>query len=236
MSSVRRRKGILLRCIHDIPSPRRNSTRIHLLQQNGVAERKNRHILEVARAMLNENHMWTTSRVDEVTRHEKYHGMKPNLSHARIFGSISYVHIPDEKRQKLDPKSEKCILIAYSLEQKGYRCSNPFVQKVHVSRDVLFDESASWYALDPTPPGTSTNDLDNTKDHNQLSSIPDKSPILTRLSWPQEPPSARSTSRSSPKMDKGKAKMLEYEDDPSDDNESTRSLDSAFGANGIMIS
>ena len=64
----------------------------------------------------------------EVTPHEKYYGKKPDLSHVRIFGSIAYVHIPDEKRQKLDPKSEKCILVWYSLEQKGYKCFNPSTQ------------------------------------------------------------------------------------------------------------
>ena len=142
----------------------------HTPQQNGVAERKNRHILEVARAMLNEKHMpksyWakaantavylmnrcTTSGVHEVTPHEKYYGNKLDLSHVRIFGSIAYVHIPNEKRQKLDPKSEKCILVGYSLEQKGYKCFNASTRKVRVSRDVVFDESASSYAPEPTPP------------------------------------------------------------------------------------
>ena len=92
---------------------------------------------------------------------------------------IAYVHIPDKKRQKLDPNSEKCILIGYSLEQKGYKCFNPSTRKVRVS----------WYAHELTPPGTSTNDLDNTEDNDQLRSIPDESLISTRLSRPQEPPS-----------------------------------------------
>ena len=49
----------------------------------------------------------TTSGMHEVTPHEKYFGKKSDLSHTRIFGAIAYMHIPDEKRQKLDPKSEK---------------------------------------------------------------------------------------------------------------------------------
>ena len=61
----------------------------------------------------------TTLGLHEVTPHERYFGKKPDLSHSRIFGLIAYVHIPDEKRQKLDPKSEKCILVGYSLEQNG---------------------------------------------------------------------------------------------------------------------
>ena len=55
----------------------------------------------------------TTSGVHKVTPHERYYGKKPDLSHTRIFGVIAYVHIPDQKRQKLDPKSEKCILVGY---------------------------------------------------------------------------------------------------------------------------
>ena len=58
---------------------------------------------------------------------------------------------------------------------------------------------------------------------------------MTRLSGPQEPPSDQSTSRPSPKMDKGKAKMQEYEDDHFDDNESTQSLDSEFGGFNVPI-
>ena len=76
------------------------------------------------------------------------------------------------------------------------------------------------------------NDLDNI---DQLRSIHEESLISTRLSGPQEPPSDRSTSRSSPKMDKGKAKMPEYEDDQSDGNELTHSLDNVFGAINVPI-
>ena len=76
------------------------------------------------------------------------------------------------------------------------------------------------------------NDLDNI---DQLRSIHEESLISTRLSGPQEPPSYRSTSPSSPKMDEGKAKMPEYEDDQSDGNELTHSLDNVFGAFDVPI-
>jgi hypothetical protein len=63
-----------------------------------------------------------TATVHGMTFKEKFTGKKPNVSHFRVFGCIAYVHVPDEKRLKLDPKAEKCIFIGYSLEQKGYRC------------------------------------------------------------------------------------------------------------------
>ena len=98
----------------------------------------------------------TTSGVHEITPHEKYYGKKPNLSHIRIF-------------------------VGYSLEKKWYKCLNPSTWKVRVSWDVVIDESASWHAPESTPLEPSTNDLDNTEDDNQLRSIPDESPISTRL-------------------------------------------------------
>ncbi len=62
-----------------------------------------------------------------------------------MFGCIAYVHVPNEKISKLDPKAEKCIFIGYSLKQKGYRCFNPSTRKLQVSRDVVFDEMVNWY-------------------------------------------------------------------------------------------
>ena len=72
----------------------------------------------------------TTSGVYDITPREKYNKLKPNLYYVRIFDSIAYVHIPNEKCQKLNPKSEKCILVGYLLEQKGYKCYNPSIRKV----------------------------------------------------------------------------------------------------------
>jgi hypothetical protein len=42
----------------------------------------------------------------KVSAHERYFGTKPDLRHLRVFGSIAYVHIPKEKRKKLDAKAE----------------------------------------------------------------------------------------------------------------------------------
>mgnify|MGYP000235154520 CR=1 FL=1 len=59
-----------------------------------------------------------------VSPHELYFGKKPNLAHLTVFDSISYVHLLKEKRRKLEAKSEKCILVGYSDEKKGYKCCN----------------------------------------------------------------------------------------------------------------
>ena len=50
---------------------------------------------------------------EKVSAHKLYFGKKPNLRHLRVFESIAYVHVPDEKRKKLNPKSEKCVFLGY---------------------------------------------------------------------------------------------------------------------------
>ena len=146
------------------------------------------------------------------------------------------MHIPDKKQQKLELELEKCILVEYSLEQKGYKCYNPSTHKVRVSRDVVYEESASWYE-----PRTTTTSFDpesaeqEMEDEDQLEYIFEGSPITTRLSGPREPLSDQSTSRSSPTLDKGKAKMPEYEYDHFNRNESTHSLDSEFKGFDVPI-
>jgi hypothetical protein len=83
--------------------------------------------------------------VHGMTPEEKFTCKKPYVSHFIVFGCIAYVHVPDEKRSKLDPKVEKSIFIGYSLEQKGYRCFNASTWKLQVNRDVVFDEMVNWY-------------------------------------------------------------------------------------------
>ncbi|MCO5568696.1 hypothetical protein L7F22_022395 [Adiantum nelumboides] len=84
--------------------------------------------------------------VHNVTPEEKFSGKKLDLGHLKVFGCIAYVHVLDELRTNLDPKTEKCIFIGYSLEQNGYKCYNSITRHVRVSEDVVFYEMASWYA------------------------------------------------------------------------------------------
>ena len=60
-----------------------------------------------------------TGTVHGLTPKEKFAKRKPYLSHLKVFGCIAYVHIPNEKRTKLDPKTKDRIFIGYSLLPKG---------------------------------------------------------------------------------------------------------------------
>ena len=79
-----------------------------------------------------------------MTPEEKFTGKNLDLSHLKVSGCFAYVHIPNELRSKLDPKSEKCMFIGYSLEQKGYRCYNPLTREVRVSRDAVLEARKSY--------------------------------------------------------------------------------------------
>ena len=52
------------------------------------------------------------------TPQEAWSGRKPKISHLRVFGSVAHVHVQDERRTKLDDKSEKYIFIGYSTHSK----------------------------------------------------------------------------------------------------------------------
>jgi hypothetical protein len=75
-----------------------------------------------------------------VTPEEAFTGRKPDINHLCIFGCIAYCHIPAEKRTKLDPTTEKGILVGYSETSKAYRIYIPSTRKTVLRRDVKFEE------------------------------------------------------------------------------------------------
>eukprot|EP00253_Pinus_taeda_P030340 PITA_30340 len=79
--------------------------------------------------------MSPSSALEDKTPQEVWTGKKPSLSHLRVFGCDAYVHVPKEKRTKLDSKSEKCIYIGYKDGLKGYKIWNPVTRKVVYSRE-----------------------------------------------------------------------------------------------------
>lgn len=127
-------------------------------QQNGVAERLNRTLVESARSMLLDANLpkrfWAeavstavylknrcpTKAVPGMTPFEAWHGEKPEVDHLRVFGCDAYSHIPRDERAKFDTKTRKCILLGYGEETKGYRLYDDRTKKVLYSRNVQFSE------------------------------------------------------------------------------------------------
>ena len=51
-----------------------------------------------------------------------------------------YIHVPKEKRTKLDPSGRKGIFVGYSESSKAYQIYIPGQRQIEVSRDVTFEE------------------------------------------------------------------------------------------------
>ncbi|KAL0418689.1 UNVERIFIED_CONTAM: Retrovirus-related Pol polyprotein from transposon TNT 1-94 [Sesamum radiatum] len=121
-------------------------------QQNGVSERKEQNShgdgkIDAARETLAKSFLGRSSlhcslstqqvspkAVQNMTPIEAWSGKKPSAKHLRVFGSICYVHIPTEKRHKLEEKTEKGIFLGYSTQSKGYRIYNLKTKKLIISR------------------------------------------------------------------------------------------------------
>lgn len=131
-------------------------------EQNGVAERMNRTLVEAARTMMKAANLPVTLWAEAVhtavyvfnrmvsekkrkTPYEIFFGKKPRKEVFYEFGCEAYVMVPYEKRQKLDDKAEKRIFVGYDEGAKGYRFiekkqNNGSRVKVTISREVVFLE------------------------------------------------------------------------------------------------
>lgn len=131
---------------------KRQLTTAYTPQQNGVAERKNRSIMNTVRTILTEkgvpkvfwpeavqwaNHVLNRSptvAIKDMTPEEAWSDRKPDVEHFKIFGCIGHVHVPDQRRTKLDDKSIKCVMLGFSCESKAYSMYDPVEMKIHTSR------------------------------------------------------------------------------------------------------
>jgi hypothetical protein len=131
-------------------------------QQNGVAERKNMAIVGATRSMLHDQglpfFLWVEACSTAVylqnksphralgskTPEEAFTGRRPDVGHLRIFGCLTFSHVPSEKRTKLDPTTEKGILVGYNGVSKAYRIYIPTLRRVVVRRDVRFEEDRAF--------------------------------------------------------------------------------------------
>jgi transposase InsO family protein len=148
-------------------------------EQNGVAERKNRTLIEAARTMLISANLppkfweqavetanYTFNRIidrKKTTPYELLYHNKPPKTVYHEFGSKVFVKIPDEKRRKLDAKAEEMKYLGYDNNAKGFRCLTK-QGRIIVSREVHFanacydedDEDEFQTSSQPKPKPTIT--------------------------------------------------------------------------------
>jgi hypothetical protein len=127
-------------------------------QQNGVAQRKNRTLIEMARTMLDEyknrtliemaintachvTHHLYLHKLLKKTSYELITGNKPNVTYFRVFGSKCYILQKRSKSSKFAPKTYECVLLGYDSNSRAYRIFNVTIDCVETTCDAVFDET-----------------------------------------------------------------------------------------------
>uniref|UniRef100_A0A2N9HB81 Integrase catalytic domain-containing protein n=1 Tax=Fagus sylvatica TaxID=28930 RepID=A0A2N9HB81_FAGSY len=131
-------------------------------QQNGRAECKLRHILDVVRTLLIfasiPERFWgeaaltavyTINRIPSPTTHKKspfelLYDKLPDYFSLRVFGCVCFVSLPSHERNKLEPRSRLCCFLGYGISQKGFRCYDPISHRLRISRHVEFWEHQTF--------------------------------------------------------------------------------------------
>lgn len=135
-------------------------------EMNGVSERYNYTIADGIKVLLEDSKLskgfwaeaalyftYTWNRLchkhHDKTPFELYGGRKPSLRHTKPFGCRAYLGIPRQRRNKLENRSKRGILVGYALRTKGYRIWLPDEHKITESINVRFEESCFDGDIDP---------------------------------------------------------------------------------------
>jgi hypothetical protein len=128
-------------------------------QQNGVVERKNRTLLDMARTMLDEyktlDRFWAEAintgcysinrlylhRILKKTSYELLTGKKPNVSYFIVFGSKCFILVKRGRKSKFAPKAVEGFLLGYDSNTRAYRVFTKSTRLVEVSCHIVFDET-----------------------------------------------------------------------------------------------
>jgi len=139
-----------------------NTTTLYTPQQNGVVERRNQTVVEMARCLLKSMgvpaRFWgeavkvavyllnrsPTKSLSGKTPYEAWFGRKPGVKHLRTFGCTTYVKRVGPGISKLSDRSVPGVFLGYEPGTKGYRVYDPVKDKLMVSRDVIFVEKTAW--------------------------------------------------------------------------------------------
>jgi hypothetical protein len=145
----------------------------HTSQQNGIAERKHRHIVETDLALLAHSSLlarfWDEafitacylinrmpSRVlQNSTPLETLFHEQPDYGFLRVFGCACWLNLRPYNNHKLSFRSTQCVFLGYSSMHKGYKCLDRATCRIYISRDVVFNESLFPFAAPSTIPSSS---------------------------------------------------------------------------------
>ncbi|KAJ9560808.1 LOW QUALITY PROTEIN: hypothetical protein OSB04_005968 [Centaurea solstitialis] len=156
-------KNSTLETFFDQKGISQNFSSVRTPQQNGVAERRNRTLIEAARSMLSEANLATQFWAEAVntacytqnrslivkhfrrTPYELFRNRKPSIEHLHIFGCVCYILNNKDNLGKFDSKSDDGIFLGYSSISKTYRVFNKRRQAIEETIHVKFDESGPTF-------------------------------------------------------------------------------------------
>lgn len=162
IKTLRTDGGTEYKPIHtQFPQIQHQTTCPYTPQQNGVSERKHRHLIELALASMSHtsippkfwdeifsstfyliNCLPSTSNIPYTTLFNK----APDYSILRVLDCLCFPYTRDYNSHKLQLRALPCIFLGYALAQKGYRCLHLDTNKIYVSRNVQFDETKFSFA------------------------------------------------------------------------------------------
>jgi len=127
--------------------------------QNGVVERKNRALEQIARTLLNETNLPKYFWADAIntvcyvmnrvlirpilkkTPYELFKGRKPNIYHLRVFGYKCFIlNNGKDNSGKFDSKADEGIFLGYSSHSHAYRAYNKRTMLIEETVHITFDE------------------------------------------------------------------------------------------------
>jgi hypothetical protein len=77
------------------------------------------------------------------TPYELWTGSTPTVQHLRTFGCVAHVKNTHPHLPKLEDRSRPMIFVGYEAGSMAYRAYDPVTKRVHITRDVVFDEEAN---------------------------------------------------------------------------------------------
>jgi len=138
-------------------------------QQNGMAARKNRHLLDITRSLLLQAYVpsrfWVEALSTAVFLINRLPSMvidfdspffrlfktQPDYSNLHTIGCVCFVHLPPFERHKLGAQSVQCAFMGYSNSHKGFVCYDVSNHRFRVSRNVMFfDNQCMFHFIPPS--------------------------------------------------------------------------------------
>jgi transposase InsO family protein len=141
----------------------------HTSQQNVVAERKHRHIVDMSLTLISQSSLpfryWSyafSTAIFLINRLPSLHrgssspwetlfAKSPNYSLFKSFGCACFPLLRPYTKHKFNFRSKECIFLGYASNSKGYLCLDPLTSRIYVSRHVTFNESHFPFSHSSSP-------------------------------------------------------------------------------------